>query len=50
MNSIGNGEAEELICTTHGHDLRGRGYAGGWEGTGWRVNKGEKKNGTTVIV
>ena len=23
-NSIGNGEAKELICTTHGHDLRGR--------------------------
>ena len=23
MNSIGNGEAKELICTTHGHELRG---------------------------
>ena len=22
--SIGNGEAKELICTTHGHELRGR--------------------------
>ena len=22
-NSIGNGEAKELICTTHGHELRG---------------------------
>ena len=21
-NSIGNGEVKELICTTHGHDLR----------------------------
>ena len=31
-NSMGNGEAKELICTTHGHELRwgnagGRGYA-----------------------
>ena len=24
-NSIGNGEAKELICTTHGHELRGWG-------------------------
>ena len=22
-NSIGNGEAEEFICMTHGHELRG---------------------------
>ena len=22
-NSIGNGEAKELICPTHGHELRG---------------------------
>ena len=21
---MGNGEAKELICTTHGHELRGR--------------------------
>ena len=21
-NSIGNGEAKDLICTTHGHELR----------------------------
>ena len=29
-NSIGNGEAKELICTTHGHELGGRqGNAGG---------------------
>ena len=32
-NSIGNGEAKELMCTTHGHELRredvgGRGFAG----------------------
>ena len=24
-SSIGNIEAKELICMTHGHDLRGRG-------------------------
>ena len=23
-NSIGNGEAKELICVTYGHELRGR--------------------------
>ena len=29
-NSIGNGEAKELICTTHGHKLvRGRMVGGG---------------------
>ena len=28
-NSIGNGEAKELICMTHGHELRGVGDAGG---------------------
>ena len=21
-NSIGNGEAKEVVCTTHGHELR----------------------------
>ena len=34
-NSIGNGEAKELICMTHGREL-GRGYAG------WRGIKGGK--------
>ena len=24
-NSIGNGEAKELVCMTHGHELRGWG-------------------------
>ena len=28
-NSIGNGEAKELISMTHGHELRGGGNAGG---------------------
>ena len=45
-NSIGNGEAKELICTTHGHELGGRqGNAGGM---GCRA-EGEK-NGKTVIA
>ena len=41
-NSMGNVEAKDLICMTHGHELRGRGYW--WEG-GCRAegNKGEKK-------
>ena len=33
-NSIGNGEAKELICTTHGRELRsGECW---WGGAGWR--------------
>ena len=35
-NSIGNGEANELTCMTHGHKIRwgkddGRGVQGRWE-------------------
>ena len=33
-NSIGNGEAKELICTTHGHELRGAGMLEGWGAQG----------------
>ena len=40
-NSIGNGEAEELICTTHGHELRG----GMLVGEGVEGSKGDKKMG-----
>ena len=41
-NSIGNGEAKELICKTSGHEL-GRGkIAGGHGGPGWRGAKREK--------
>ena len=46
-NSVGNEEAKELICTTHGHELKGR-NAGQDGGTGQRGKKG--KNGTTVIA
>ena len=43
-NSIGNGEAKELICMTLGHKLRGWGMLVGEES---RVeeDKGEKKMG-----
>ena len=37
---MGNGEAKELICTTHGHQLRWVNDGGG--GTGWRGIKGKK--------
>ena len=41
-NGIGNGEAKELICMTHGHELRGVVY---WWVRGCRVegNKRDKK-------
>ena len=39
-NSIENGEAKELICMTHGHELRGELPEGMW-GTWWKVAKGE---------
>ena len=46
-NSIGNGEAKELIYMIHGHELKGV-NAGGREGAGQRGIKGG--NGTTVIA
>ena len=48
-NSIGNGEVKELICITHGHELRLGGNAGGKGGVGRRGVKGRKK-GKTVIA
>ena len=47
-NSMGNGEAKELICITDGHELRW-GNDGGKGGTRWKVIKG-RRNGTTVIA
>ena len=32
-NSVGNVEAKELICMTHGHEI--------WGGAGWSGVKGE---------
>ena len=40
-NSIGNGEIKELICTTHGHELR-EGNAEGQVGAGQGRMKGGK--------
>ena len=33
-SSIRNGEAKELICITHGHELRGGGHCGVQGGEG----------------
>ena len=41
-NGIGNGKAKELICMTHGHELRW-GIAGQNGVTGWRRAKVRKK-------
>ena len=48
-NSIGNGEAKELIYTTHGHEVSGGGC---WweEGCSTEGNKGEGNKRTTVIA
>ena len=50
-NSTGNGETKELICTTHGHELRWGpgGVLVGGGGAGQR-GKRRRKNGTTVIA
>ena len=46
-NSIGNVEAKQFICKTHGHELKGGECW--WEGgAGQNGIKGE--NGTTVIL
>ena len=42
-NNMGNGEAKELICTAHGHELRW-GNAGGRGGARQRGIKGRKKS------
>ena len=47
-NSIGNGEAKELTCTTHGHELR-RGELLEGRGVPGRGGQGEKI-GITVIA
>ena len=47
-NSMGNGEPKELICMTHGHELRWE-TDGGRGGVGQRGIKG-RKNGTTLMA
>ena len=43
-NSIGNGDAKELTCMTHGRELRA-GNVGGRGGAGWKEIKGGKEMG-----
>ena len=47
-NGIGIRGLKELVCTTHGHELRVGGMLGGW-GAGGEGIKGEKI-GKTVIA
>ena len=50
-NSRGNGEAKELTCMTHGHELReGVGNAGGRGCAGWRRIKGRKWDNCNSII
>ena len=48
-NSIGNGEAKELICITHGHELS-KGWGKCWREWGYweEGDTAEKKNGTII--
>ena len=41
-NSIGNRETKELMCMTHGHELKGGGHVGGRGGAGWTGIQGRK--------
>ena len=47
-NSIGNVEAKELMCTTHGHELKGWGC--GWEAVCMVKRNKEGENRTIVIA
>ena len=46
---MGNGEAKELICTTHGQELR-EGNAGGRGDIGGRRIKGRKWDNYNSII
>ena len=48
-NSIGNGEAKEVICMTLGHELMA-GNAGGWGFAGQRGIKGGKWDNYNSII
>ena len=43
MNSMRNGEAKELIHTTHGHEVRSGNDGRRGKDTGWRGIKGREK-------
>ena len=46
---MGNGEAQELICATHGHELKD-GNAGGRGSAGWRRIKGGEWDNCNSII
>ena len=47
QNSIGNGEAKELICMTHGHEPSGGKFW--WEGGAeWRIKVRKKRDNCIV--
>ena len=48
-NSIGNGEAKELIHMTHGHELKGENM-GGRQCAGWRGIKGGKWDNCSSMI
>ena len=48
-NSMGNVEAKELICMTHGHELQG-GNVGGSGCAGWSGVKGGKWDNCNSII
>ena len=49
-NSIGNVEAKELICMTHGHELKWEGNADRRGYAGWRgINGGKWGNCNSII-
>ena len=47
---MGNGEAKELICMTHGHELKEEGMLEGRGQCREKGHKSKKKIGTTVIA
>ena len=49
-NSIGNGEAKELICMTHGHEKRRGVIAEGKGRTRWRGQKGKNWDNCNSII
>ena len=49
QNGIGNRELKELMCTTHGHELRGVGNAGMLEGGGGMKGVGNWENCNSII-
>ena len=46
-NGIGNRGLKELVCTSHGHELRRGGIIEGW-GTGQRGDKAGKTEKTVI--